>query len=70
MTVRLWNASEERHELVLNGHTDTIRAVAITSDGKYVVSAGADLTVRLWNINAVSNMHIQQNKLVKQFLDP
>ena len=58
MTVRLWNASEERHELVLNGHTDTIRAVAITSDGKYVVSAGADLTVRLWNINAVSNMEV------------
>ena len=34
----------------LRGHKGIIRALAITSDNKYIISGGADHTVRIWNL--------------------
>jgi len=34
----------------LNGHTDWVRSVDLTSDGRFAVSASWDQTVRLWNV--------------------
>ncbi|GAB1818986.1 nSTAND1 domain-containing NTPase [Herbidospora sp. RD11066] len=34
---------------VLTGHTDAVRAVAVSADGKRVATAGADGTARLWD---------------------
>ena len=33
----------------LAGHTDAVRAVAVSADGTRIVSAGNDRTVRIWN---------------------
>ncbi|KAI8619128.1 hypothetical protein BC830DRAFT_830605, partial [Chytriomyces sp. MP71] len=33
----------------LEGHTDNVRAVAISTDGQFVVSGSGDKTVRIWN---------------------
>ena len=41
---------EEGYGLFLEGHTELISSVAITSDNKYIVSGGRDKTVRIWNL--------------------
>ena len=41
---------EEEYGLFLEGHTDLVNSVAITSDNKYIVSGGYDNTVRIWNL--------------------
>ncbi len=35
---------------VLEGHTDTVRAVAISADGAKIVSGSFDKTVRVWSM--------------------
>ena len=39
---------------LLKGHTDCINSVAISPDGKHIVSGGDDCTVRLWSSHAYS----------------
>ncbi len=36
--------------LVLQGHTDAVTAVAVTSDGTRAVSASHDMTLRIWDL--------------------
>ena len=35
---------------VLDGHTDCVRAVAISTDGTKIVSGSYDKTVRVWSM--------------------
>jgi hypothetical protein len=35
---------------VLSGHTDAVRSVAVTADGRTAVSASGDNTVRVWDL--------------------
>ncbi|URD53703.1 WD40 repeat domain-containing protein [Chroococcidiopsis sp. CCNUC1] len=34
----------------LTGHTDSVNAVAVTPDGKWVISGSSDNTVKIWNL--------------------
>ena len=38
--MRIWNLQDKTQEAVLQGHTDYVNSVAITSDNKYIVSGG------------------------------
>ena len=46
----LW-AEDPRLVIESGGHLSTIRFVAFTRDGKYLVSAGQDKVVRVWDVN-------------------
>jgi WD40 repeat protein len=46
--VRLWDVAEERETGVLAGHTGTI--AALDCQGKVLISAGYDTTVRVWSV--------------------
>jgi WD40 repeat protein len=58
-TVRLWEVPSAKPEgvvatrkavVALEAHTDFVRDLAFTSDGKYLVSSGKDGPVRVWDV--------------------
>jgi WD40 repeat protein len=48
--LRLWDAKTLRAQKVLADHTNSVRGVAFASDGKTLVSVGADRLVMLWDV--------------------
>ena len=49
-TVKIWNIQERREEYALTGHTEPVISVAVSADGRFIVSGSEDTTVKLWNI--------------------
>ena len=49
-TVRVWDLVTGQQQAALTGHTDWVRAVAVTADGARAVSGGDDGTVRVWDL--------------------
>jgi hypothetical protein len=50
LTIRLWDAESGKEICWLEGHTGVIRTIAFSSDGRYVVSAADDATIRFWKL--------------------
>ncbi|MCP4404394.1 MAG: protein kinase, partial [bacterium] len=48
--VRLWNLKTGKCVRIFKGHTEEVRALAVTPDGSCLVSGGADTNIRLWKI--------------------
>ena len=49
-TVRLWDLERGECVKVLEGHTNWVRSVALTADGKKGLSGSLDNTVRMWDL--------------------
>ncbi len=45
----LWERDTGNVIRVMEGHTDSIKAVKISSDVKYIYSGSEDCTIRIWN---------------------
>jgi WD40 repeat protein len=44
--------------VTLTGHSGAVRSVALTSDGRYAVSASDDLTIRIWDLDRGIEKHV------------
>jgi WD40 repeat protein len=51
-TLRLWDLESRQTLHTLEGHTNWVRAVAVTPDGRRAVSASDDRTLRLWDLES------------------
>jgi WD40 repeat protein len=56
-TARLWEAATGREIRVFEGHTDQVTAVALSKDGKWLVTGGWDDTARLWEVATGKQIH-------------
>jgi WD40 repeat protein/DNA-binding XRE family transcriptional regulator len=49
-TIKIWDAATGRELLRLDGHTDWVMGLAFSPDGKQLVSASLDGTVKIWSL--------------------
>jgi hypothetical protein len=49
--IRLWDLSTRKLVRTFEGHTDELRGLAFSPDGKYALSASLDGTARLWEVS-------------------
>jgi WD40 repeat protein len=48
--IRYWDLEKRRLIGMLKGHTDDVRSLAFTGDGRRALSAARDMTLRLWDL--------------------
>ena len=53
-TIQLWDVARGEHIRTLKGHTDTVRSLAFSPDGKILVSGSSDDTLRKWDTSTGS----------------
>ncbi|GAA5976777.1 hypothetical protein JCM11641_000868 [Rhodosporidiobolus odoratus] len=55
--VRIWDTRSRKQVSRLGGHTDNVRAVLLSDDGRWVLSASSDSTVKLFSLAAQKALH-------------
>jgi eukaryotic-like serine/threonine-protein kinase len=58
----LWALCQDGSRLTLRGHTGDITTLVASPDGKTLVTAGSDRTIRLWNVAS------QRHVMISEFL--
>jgi WD40 repeat protein len=48
-TICIWNLADRKLTMELDGHDDTIEALALSPDGKWLASGGDDFSIRSWD---------------------
>ncbi|SPO25251.1 uncharacterized protein UTRI_02633_B [Ustilago trichophora] len=55
--VKVWDPRSGKKFAELVGHTDNVRAVLVSEDGRFLLSGSADSTVRLWSLAEQRCLH-------------
>jgi WD40 repeat protein len=50
--VRIWDPATGQTRHTLTGHTAGVRALAVAPNGRWLISASTDGTVRIWDVVA------------------
>ena len=58
--IKIWNLKTHR-TIELTGHSDTVKSLAFSPNGKWLVSGGADRTIRMWDVARRQNTETQQH---------
>jgi len=59
--LHLWNVESCHIENVFRGHTDTVLKASFSPDGKHIVSASEDYSIRVWSTETSSQTAVYQN---------
>ena len=51
-TLKVWDLDSGRELRTLAGHSDYVRGVAVTADGRRAVSASDDNTLKVWDLES------------------
>ncbi|QDU28368.1 Serine/threonine-protein kinase PknB [Anatilimnocola aggregata] len=54
--IRIWNAGALQHEWL--GHTEPVLALAVSSDGRQILSGDAAGTIRVWSVPSGQTTHV------------
>ncbi|KIY47740.1 WD40 repeat-like protein, partial [Fistulina hepatica ATCC 64428] len=55
--IRLWDPRSARRTGKLVGHTDNIRAMLLSDNGRYLLTGSADASIKLWSLAAQRCLH-------------
>jgi WD40 repeat protein len=61
-TIRLWDVWTGKERATLEGHTDWVRCLAFSADGKTLVSGGKDSSIRLWDTQSGKELSTLKTK--------
>lgn len=56
-TIKVWDLETGRELFTLEGHTAMINAVAVTPDGRKVISASSDASLKIWDLQTREQLH-------------
>jgi len=49
-TIKLWDVATSKEQANIKGHTDWVRFVVFSPDGKALASGSGDETIKLWDV--------------------
>ncbi|MEG4258733.1 WD40 repeat domain-containing protein, partial [Microcoleus sp. POL1_C1] len=51
-TIKVWDLTTRKEEFTLTGHSKSVKAVAITPDGKRAISGSLDNSLKVWDLSS------------------
>ncbi|MEA5594244.1 SMEK domain-containing protein [Rivularia sp. UHCC 0363] len=54
-TFTIWNLKTREKEYSFKGHSNSVRAISVTSDGERIISVSEDKTLKIWKVGTWEN---------------